>query len=221
MARSLQAETPILEGPAGSLQAIFESPRNVTPAGAAVICHPHPLHGGTMQNKVVHTLARAFIHQDFHALRFNFRGVGESAGAFNDGEGELLDALAAIAWMRRQVSDLPLWIAGFSFGAAIAVRAAVAALPDGLVSVAPAISRLAENLQAEPRCPWLVVQGDRDELVDIDETIEWLNRLSPGPELHVFSGVQHFFHGELVTLRSVIEKFVEDNRVSCAGDSRA
>ena len=212
MASLPHTENLIIDGPAGDLQAILDTPHTAAPAGCAVVCHPHPVHGGTMQNKVVHTLSRAFVHQDLAALRFNFRGVGESAGEFDEGEGELQDALAAIEWMRCQSPDLPLWVAGFSFGAAIAVRASIAASADGLVSVAPAVSRFAADLPSQPQCPWLVLQGDQDELVDIAETIAWLNDLDPGPELMVFEGVEHFFHGKLKPLRNAVEQFIEANK---------
>ena len=211
MAKLPQTENLMIGGPAGNLQAVLEAPRDIAPMGCAVICHPHPSHGGTLQNKVVHTLSRAFIHRQFRALRFNFRGVGESAGAYAEGEGELQDTLAAIAWMRSQSPDLPLWIAGFSFGAAMAVRAAVQDTPAGLVSIAPAASRFASGLDSQPDCPWLVVQGDQDELVAIEETIAWLNGLVPGPELQVFPGVDHFFHGKLIVLRNAVEQFIAAN----------
>lgn len=162
-----------------------------------------------MQNKVVHTLARGFLGQDFVALRFNFRGVGKSAGTFDNGDGELDDVLAAIDWLRTEFPEKPLWIAGFSFGAAMAARAAVSPGVDGLISVAPAVSRFANNLDLQPECSWLIVQGDQDELVDIDETIAWVNELNPGPELDVFPETEHFFHGKLVLLRNAVEAFIE------------
>lgn len=199
----------LIDGPAGDLEAMLESPPAADLAGCVVVCHPHPVHGGTMQNKVVHTLARGFLGQDFVALRFNFRGVGKSAGTFDNGDGELDDVLAAIDWLRTEFPEKPLWIAGFSFGAAMAVRAAVSPGVDGLISVAPAVSRFAHNLDLQPECSWLIVQGDQDELVDIDETIAWVNELNPGPELDVFPETEHFFHGKLVLLRNAVEAFIE------------
>ncbi len=206
-----QSEKTILDGPAGALEALVEAPREGEPRAAAVICHPHPLHGGAMQNKVAHTLARAFLARQFLALRFNFRGVGASAGSFDEGRGELQDALAAVAEARRRLPGAPLWLAGFSFGAAIAIAAAVEARADGLVSVAPALSRVAGFAGRQPGCPWLVIQGDQDELVSVDDTIEWVNGLEPGPELEVFEGTEHFFHGKLVELRKAVEAFVEEH----------
>ncbi|MFQ6004354.1 MAG: alpha/beta hydrolase [Woeseia sp.] len=205
------AENIFLEGPAGKLEALLESQRGPAPVATAVVCHPHPAHGGTMQNKVVHTLGRAFVGQGFNVLRFNFRGTGSSDGEYDEGRGELLDALAAAHWMRNREPALPLWLAGFSFGGMIAIRASIEAQPDGLVSVAPAVSRFADNLASQPGCPWLIAQGDQDELVDIDDTVEWINRLDPGPELSVFPDTTHFFHGKLVLLRQAVQDFVAAN----------
>jgi alpha/beta superfamily hydrolase len=200
-----------IRGPAGALEAILESPGDTAVNGAAVVCHPHPQHGGTMHNKVAHTLARSFVRSNFAVLRFNFRGTEGSEGVYDNGVGELDDALAAMAWMRQQKAEGPLWVAGFSFGAAIAVRAALARDVDGLISVAPAIYRFAGNLDAQPQCPWLIIQGDEDELVDIDETVEWVDSLDPGPELLVVPGAEHFFHGRLHELREAVMAFIADN----------
>ena len=164
-----------------------------------------------MHNKVAHTLARSFVRLGFSALRFNFRGTEGSEGIYDEGMGELDDALAAADWMRSNRPGGPLWVAGFSFGAAIAVRAADPARADGLVAVAPAIYRFARDLDKHPQCPFLVIQGDEDELVDVDETIEWVNGLEPGPELLVMTGAEHFFHGRLVELREAVIEFVESN----------
>ena len=203
------SEKLAVPGPAGSLQAILETPADNTSRACAVICHPHPLHGGTMHNKIVHTLARAFVHSRIPALRFNFRGVESSEGSYDDGRGELQDALACVDFMRRRSPGLPLWLAGFSFGAAMAVKAAAAEPVDGLVAVAPAISRFAQGLDTQPSCPWLIVQGDEDELVDIEETVAWVDSLEPGPELLVIDGGEHFFHGRLGELRDAVIRFVQ------------
>jgi hypothetical protein len=208
-------ERKFIEGPVGRLEAIIDTPADGVIRGCAVVCHPHPQHGGTMHNKVAHTLARAFVLLGFSTLRFNFRGTEASEGEYDDGRGELDDALAALAWMRHRVPAGPLWLAGFSFGAAIAVRAAVETDVAGLISVAPAVSRFANSLRGQPRCPWLVVQGDEDELVDIDETITWFNSLDVGPELLIVPEAEHFFHGKLLVLRDAARDFVigiEDTR---------
>lgn len=213
MAKAPKLETLFIDGPVGRLEAVFETPSRADLAGTVVVCHPHPQHGGTMHNKVAHTLARAFVHLGFSALRFNFRGTERSEGEFDEGLGELDDALAAIAWVRAKHPGRSLWLAGFSFGAAIAIRAAAEINVDGLVTVAPAVSRFASGLSRQPQCPWLIVQGDEDELVGVDETIDWVNSLQPGPELLILPGAEHFFHGRLIDLRQKVTDFVSSVRV--------
>jgi len=208
MAKAPILERMFIDGPAGRLESLLELPPDGEPRGAAIVCHPHPQHGGTMHNKVAHSLARAFVHLGFAALRFNFRGTEGSDGEYDHGVGELDDALAALDWMHEKYPDLPLWLAGFSFGAAIAIRAAVVRPVDGLVSVAPAVARFAQGLETQPQCPWLIVQGDVDELVDVHETIDWVNGLEPGPELLIMTDAEHFFHGRLVELRNAVTDFV-------------
>ncbi len=210
MVKAPKSETLFIDGPVGRLEAVLETPPDADPTGTAVICHPHPQHGGTMHNKVAHTLARAFVHMGFAALRFNFRGTEKSDGLFDEGVGELHDALAAIAWLRTVQPGGSMWLAGFSFGAAIAIRAAVESNMDGLVSVAPAVSRFAAGLETQPQCPWLIVQGDEDELVGVAETIDWVNGLEPGPELLILPGAEHFFHGRLMDLRQAVTEFVSN-----------
>lgn len=209
MSKVPNAQKLFIDGPAGRLEAILEYSARHSSVGGAVVCHPHPQHGGTMHNKVAHTLARAFVRMGFAALRFNFRGTGQSEGEYDDGNGELDDLLAAIDWMRSQDTGTPLWVAGFSFGAAIAVKAAIATRIDGLISVAPPIRYFASGLASQPTCPWLIVQGDQDDIVDVDETIAWVNELPPGPELSIISSGEHFFHGKLIELREAVTEFVE------------
>ena len=208
MAKRPESEAVGIPGPAGNIEALLEVPGDARPTGAAVICHPHPQHGGTLQNKVAHTLARAFVMSGFAALRFNFRGVGKSAGGFDDGNGEVDDVAACVDWLRERYPDLSLWLGGFSFGAAMSIRAAVASDVAGLVSVAPAAFRFAGDLRDQPHCPWLIVHGDQDELVPIEESIQWIDSLAPGPELTVFPDTSHFFHGRLVELRETVCDFV-------------
>jgi alpha/beta superfamily hydrolase len=204
-------EKLFIDGPAGRLEAVLERPGDGALQGAAVICHPHPQHGGTMHNKVAHTLARSFVRSGYEALRFNFRGTEQSEGSFDNGIGELDDVLEAIEFMRARHGAYPLWLAGFSFGAAMAVKAAAGTHVDGLISVAPAISRFASGLETQPDCPWLIIQGDEDELVDVEETVEWVDSLEPGPELLIMDGAEHFFHGRLGELRAAVMEFVSEN----------
>jgi hypothetical protein len=198
-----------IEGPAGALEARVEDPSPGTPpAVVGVVCHPHPLHGGTMQNKVVHTLARAMQELGAPTLRFNFRGVGGSAGSYDGGRGERDDAVAAVEWARARWKCQAVWLAGFSFGSAVAVKAAPVALPRALVTVAPPVGRLLVETVERPQCPWLVVQGDRDELVDFASVKSWVAGYAEPPELAVLSGAEHFFHGRLGELRTVVMRFL-------------
>lgn len=203
-----QSEALRVDGPVGALEALIEVPGDAGPSGVVVVCHPHPLHGGSMQNKVAHMLAKAFTASGFAALRFNFRGVGASEGQFADGEGEVGDVAAMVDYARERFPGLPLWLAGFSFGAAMAVRSAAGTHAAGLVAVAPAASRFVGTLEQLPTCPWLMVHGDADDVVPIEETVRWLDSLPPGPELVVFEETGHFFHGKLVELRETVVAFI-------------
>lgn len=201
-------EQLFIDGPAGRLEAILEMPREQAPSGVAVVCHPHPLHGGTMHNKVAHTLGRAFLERGLAVLRFNFRGTEASEGEYDDANGEVDDALAAIAYMRERFEPAEVWLGGFSFGAAVAVKAAVREKLSGLVSIAPAVTRFAQGLNGQPDCPWLVLIGDHDELVAVDELVDWVDSLEPGPEVLVMEEAEHFFHGRLVEMRQHVVDFV-------------
>lgn len=207
MFRAPASERVALPGPAGMLEGIAEDPAAAQPPGCAVICHPHPLGGGTMTNKVVHTLARAFQERGVPTLRFNFRGVGSSAGSFDDGQGETLDALAAVAWARERWPGRPLWLGGFSFGSYVALRAAAQCTPALLVTVAPPLGRWDFSDIRAPACPWLIVQGNRDELVDAAAVQRWATGLAPPPRLVLLDGVDHFFHGRLHELKDTVLAF--------------
>ena len=199
---SARPEHVSIAGQAGTLEAIAEDP-GVPGTSYGVICHPHPLYGGTMDNKVVTTVARALQETGIPTLRFNFRGVGASAGEFDQGVGETADADAVAAWGAERWAGRSLVIAGFSFGGYVALRLAQQRLPRCLITIAPAIQGFAAST-AVPRCPWLVVQGDADELVDPSGVIDWVNTLDPKPRLVVLPGVGHFFHGRLRELRDAV-----------------
>jgi uncharacterized protein len=214
-----RAERIPIEGPAGPLEALIEMP----PAeageahGAAafgVVCHPHPLYGGTLDNKVVYTLARAFQLRGAPVIRFNFRGVGASGASYDEGRGEAADALAVIDWGRRRWPDAALWLAGFSFGGAVAVRIAAQAKAARLVAVAPGIDRMDAAGAGPPLCPWLIVQGDADDVVAPERVLDWARSLeaAPGvraPQLQVVRGGGHFFHGRINELRDLVLGFME------------
>jgi alpha/beta superfamily hydrolase len=206
------AESLDITGPAGVLEARLEEPQAArTSRGRfAVICHPHPLHGGTLENKVVSTLARCCVELGVPALRFNFRGVGRSQGQFDEGRGESDDALAVIDFGHKRWPGAQLWLAGFSFGAWIAARVAVRAGCTRLVTIAPPVARFDFNAFEAPRCPWLIVQGDADQLVNCSEVLRWAGSLAPAPTVQVMHGVDHFFHGRLTELRAAVLAFARE-----------
>jgi uncharacterized protein len=192
-----------ITGPAGALALAIDDPAGA-PQGVAVLCHPHPLHGGTMDNKVVQTLARAFVQCGWQAVRFNFRGVGGSAGAWDEGRGEADDLLAVVAAQHDPAR--PLALGGFSFGAAMTARAAArlaapgaGPAPQRLVLVGPAVA----NFPAPPVSQdTLVVHGEADEVVPLAAVLDWA-RPQTLPVV-VVPGVGHFFHGQLAVLKRLV-----------------
>lgn len=193
-----------MPGPAGDLEYDLALPKGDA-VGAALVCHPHPVHGGTLDNKVAYMLARACNDVGLAALRFNFRGVGKSAGRFDEGEGELDDARAARNALAAFSPDKPLVLAGFSFGAAISLRLAVEQPPVQLVSIAPPLFYFGDEPIPQPDCPWLLVHGLADEVVDAQDTRQRLDTMAQPPaEQHWLPDVGHFFHGELSTLRRLV-----------------
>jgi uncharacterized protein len=192
-----------IEGPAGALEAVVEETGAASPS-YGIVCHPHPLKGGTMDNKVVTTVARGLRESGIPTLRFNFRGVGASAGIFDHGAGETLDADAVASWGADRWPGRTLVIAGFSFGGYVALRLAQKGVPRHLITVAPAIGLFDVSGFTVPRCPWLIVQGDADDVVDPAAVIDWVDALSPKPRLVVLPGVGHFFHGHLRDLQNAV-----------------
>jgi uncharacterized protein len=199
-----------IAGPIGALEGRIENPLpdGVRPAVVGVVCHPHPLHGGTMQNKVVHTVARAMQEAGAPTVRFNFRGVGASEGVYADGVGEIDDALSVVDWARATWRCRHVWLGGFSFGAAVSLQVANAVHPDKLVTIAPPVGRLITQPIARPPCPWLIVQGDRDELVDCAAVQRWAAGYAPQPEFLLMRDAEHFFHGRLAELRAGVLRFL-------------
>lgn len=194
----------LIDGPAGTLELVFSEP--ATPATAlAVVCHPHPLQGGTMDNKVATTLFRLYRDAGLVVIRFNFRGVGRSEGQHDHARGECDDLVAVIAWAQARWGRLPLHLAGFSFGSYIAAAVASAQTsasdgPAALVLVAPPVHHYGFETLALP-AQTVVAYGDADEVVPVAAMRGWAeSRLSPAQVL-VFEGVGHFFHGRLGPLR--------------------
>ncbi|NBQ70153.1 MAG: alpha/beta hydrolase family protein [Nitrosomonadaceae bacterium] len=197
-----------IDGPAGKLETVLGEPQSI-PKGIAVIAHPHPLHGGTMDNKVVQTLFTTLLELGFITAKFNFRGVGLSEGQFDHGSGEIDDVLAVTQSIRdqfsHQVADIPLLLAGFSFGGAIQLHVAEQLAPEFLILVAPSVV----NLQAPPvpettQCA-LIVQGDKDDIVLPEAVLTWA---APASQPIVFiPGAGHFFHGKLMILKQLIRNY--------------
>lgn len=205
-ARLPAAERVELRAEAGAVEALLQVPES--PVGVALICHPHPLYQGTMNNKVVHTLARAAGSCNLINLRFNFRGVGASEGSYAEGIGETEDCLALAQQVRERWPTLPLWLAGFSFGSFVGWRAASALKGlSGLITVAPPVDRFRFAGSGAPDCPWLICQGTEDELVDYRAVEVWASGFEPRPTLKLFEGGSHFFHGRLIELREAAADF--------------
>jgi hypothetical protein len=201
-------EKIVIDGPAGAIEVLLERPPQARGDIVAVCCHPHPLYGGTMQNKVVHTLARAAQDQRVSSVRFNFRGVGASVGAHDDGAGESDDAAAVADWAKRKLGAERLWSLGFSFGGFVAYRLATLRDAAALVTVAPPVRRFDFTVLPVPRCPWLVAQGDADELVDHEAVLAWTRSIDPPPVVRIVPGAEHFFHGRLTMLRSLVGEWL-------------
>lgn len=194
-----------IHGPAGSIEALVETPLGFDGARAAVVCHPHPLYGGTMDNKVVHVTARALQERGYATVRFNFRGVGKSAGAFDEGRGEADDATTVADWAMNRWPEATLTLAGFSFGSFVAFQVAERRPTRQLLTIAPPVRRFDFTKYPVPSAPWVVFQGDQDELVDWRDVVAWTEKIAPPPEVVVLPGAEHFFHGRLNDLREAIQ----------------
>jgi hypothetical protein len=205
MRRVVRSESVVVPGPVGRLEGAVDSV-DAAARAIAVVCHPHPLQQGTMRNKVVTTVARAFAQLGAHAVRFNFRGVGASEGRYADGVGERADALAVIAWSRARWPSLPLYLGGFSFGAGVALAVAAEARAQGLVTVAPPLDKLPADF-VPPVCRWLLIHGLADDVVPFATTEARLAALAVRPELVVLPDAGHFFHGKLIELGDAVTSF--------------
>jgi hypothetical protein len=200
-----RTEKRVVAGPAGDLACAIDTPDGA-PRGLAVICHPHPLHGGTMDNKVVVTLARAHLQCGWRTVRFNFRGIGASAGAWDEGRGEIDDAIAVARALRE--GDESLALAGFSFGGYVASHAASALGASGLVLIAPATQNF--TVAAAP-AGTLVVHAEADEVVPLASTLDWA-RPQAQPVV-VVPGGGHFFHGQLPLLKELVVRHLHSQQL--------
>jgi alpha/beta superfamily hydrolase len=202
----------LLPGPAGALELACDVPdAGIARAGVAIVCHPNPVQGGTMNNKVVTTLARTFGELGLATVRFNFRGIGKSEGVHEEGRGESEDLVAIAEWVRGERPGDALWLAGFSFGSYVVLRVAAKLDPAQLVLVAPPVGRWDFADIALPSCPALVVQGEEDEVVDAQAVFAWAQAQAPKPTVVRMPQTSHFFHRRLLDLRDAVKNAVRDN----------
>lgn len=196
----------VIPGPVGDIEAIVESPRDNTDANImAIVCHPHPQYDGTMTNKVVVTVARALRKMGCTTVRFNYRGVGKSAGAYDNAVGEVDDLMAVVNFARTHHRAKQLWLAGFSFGAYIAAKGATQVGDvKQLISIAPSVENMDYQSLSDITIPWLVVQGDQDEVVSAPAVFDYVDSLANPPTLIKMPGVGHFFHSKLIDLEQVL-----------------
>lgn len=198
-------ERIFLDGPAGRLEALLEEPEDAAPTQAALVCHPHPQHGGTMHNKVVFRLAKGLRSSGCVVLRFNYRGVNLSEGVYAHGEGELADARTALAYLRDRYPDLPVTLAGFSFGSRIVLRLACE-ITDTRRVLAVGFPTIYKDRSFLPACliPRIFVQSTHDEFGPVDELREVVDPLPEPKELILVEARDHFFAGGLDQLESVV-----------------
>lgn len=195
-----------ISGSVGDIELRFRQTTQTDNIKLVVLSHPHPLYGGTMDNKVITTMERAFLHQGYATLAYNFRGVGASHGAYDQGVGEQDDLKAVIEWAREEFNVVDITLAAFSFGCYVSLKA----LPslDGvsqLCLVAPPVGLYDFSDIDDVQIPWLIIQGGEDEVVDSQEVLDWAMSRTPKPDLIWRAQASHFFHGELVWLRKLIQ----------------
>lgn len=202
----------LIDGPAGKLELVVANEEGEEEGNVAwgIVCHPHPLHGGTMHNKVVTTLVKTFQQLGLNTIRFNFRGVGQSEGHYDDGRGELEDLLAVVSWVEKEWKQKKIWLGGFSFGSYIAAKAATQ-LPEvkKLVTIAPPVQHFPMRTLPPILCPWILVQGEKDDVVPPQDVFEWAESRNPKPVVLHFPHAGHFFHGQLGELRTRLEEVLQ------------
>ncbi|MBL6749478.1 MAG: alpha/beta hydrolase [Nevskia sp.] len=203
-----------VDGAAGRLEALLAMPPGQGAlAGVCLACHPHPLYGGAMSNKVVHALAAAALKAGLAAMRFNFRGVGASQGTFDDARGETDDAVAVAGWLRTHFPGLPLVLSGFSFGAYVSLKAAAQVHPAAQVSISIPFGRYVDQAAppTHPGCPWLAVHSVDDDVVSWAETRAELLRYQPPPTIVELDGAGHFYHGRIGELQDIVLPFLQQS----------
>ena len=203
----------MIPGNTGILEAIISPPEMEVSPVIAIICHPHPLYGGTMNNKVISTLARTFCELGIWSIRFNFRGVGHSQGHYDQGIGEIDDLISMMHWAKTQFPDHDIWLSGFSFGAYIAIKGATQqAFKDKikqLITIAPAVNHFEFSDNQAIHCPWILLMGEKDEIVPALLVKDWIATNRFQLDAAYFPAVSHFFHGHLTTLREQLKTMLK------------
>ncbi|MEM7704147.1 MAG: alpha/beta family hydrolase [Pseudomonadota bacterium] len=198
-----------LKGPAGRLEVMLDVAEGGPARAVAVICHSVSAEGGSLHSKVVQMMERSLRELGAHTIRLNFRGVGESEGHFDRGFGESEDLLAVCQWSRHVQPDLPLWLAGYGFGAYVTARAAPSVMPQHLTSVAPLIDQFDFSPLPRAECPWMIVQGDTDECVVPDAVYSWAQELPGDIQFIPMEDADHEFHRRLMDLRGVLKNGIK------------
>jgi alpha/beta superfamily hydrolase len=199
--------TLMLQGVVGELEAMTDVPETGEEAvpAVAIICHPRTEDGGTLHSKVVQMMERSLREMGLRTIRFNFRGVGASAGKFDKGYGETDDLLSVAAWVRKTCGDDEIWLAGYGFGCFVSTRAAQKLPIQYLISIAPPVEQYDFSALPRPPCPWLVIQGDEDEETNPDSVYQWAESMDEPPQLIKMHEAGHSFHRRLMDLRGVIK----------------
>ncbi|MFK5914334.1 MAG: alpha/beta hydrolase [Woeseiaceae bacterium] len=197
--------TTLIKGGAGDIETLLSRTDTTTDKSPIVIIsHPHPLYGGSMTNKVVHILAKAFSELNAITVRFNFRGVGKSEGKYDEGMGEAEDLQLIAEKLKQWRPNAPIWLAGFSFGAYVTTRAQAKIAPEKLILVAPPVSMYPFDELAEIKIPWMVIQGGQDEVIDARAVKEWVTQRPNQPEFVWMEDASHFFHGKLNEIKQAL-----------------
>jgi alpha/beta superfamily hydrolase len=203
--RDSESATGTIDGPDGVLEVTVDRPAD-PPRGFVVVCHPHPQQGGTKDNKVVYMSARAATQAGLAAVRFNFRSVGASGGEYDGGRGEVADARAVRDWAAQASGLDSAGLAGFSFGAAVALRLAAADGAASLITIGLPAAYFEDGLP-RPDCPWLALFSEEDEVIDVSASIAAVRELTPPVEVQILEGAGHFLHGRLVELRKRVDQY--------------
>ncbi len=206
----MQSLTSFIDGPAGPLECLMTEGEAPQQSITAILCHPHPLFSGTMNNKVITTLMQTCRDLGMDSIRFNFRGVGLSAGQYDNGEGELQDCLAIVDWVKQHKPSHKILLAGFSFGGCIAMRAAAQIAPIGLITIAPPVDKMNSQSLAQITCPWIMIQGEKDETVSPQSVYQFVALRSEKINLIRLPNAVHFFHGQLTVLKQQLTEAIKN-----------